>query len=235
MFIVHFRTHPILTAHCLEQEAPPVPCRSRQINSSLLNDQERLLYAQLSKQSSRETQRFQPPQDSPTGQDHGASDPSRTQHQNIRRFSPLSLPVSIYTELGLDGRSRSLPLLDSSCDREQSHRLSAPSHPPPRHSPRPVRQTTAAISRASSSGSSLEEANNTAVYHLAGSPGLCEMRLQGQEDVVYTEVPSELSTSRNTYESVEDLRPRQKQPSWGLKVSMVLISECTCTFLSPVV
>lgn len=212
-----------------------MPRRSRQVNSSVLNDQDRLLYAQLSKQSSRETQSFQPPQDSPTGQDHGTSDPSRTQHRNIRRFSPLSPPVSICTELGLDGRSRSLPLLDSSCDREQSNRLSAPSHPPPRHSPRPVRQTAAAVSRASSSGSSLEEANNAAVYHLAGSPGLCDMRLQGQEDVVYTEVPSGLSPSRNTYESVEDLRPRQKQASWGLKVSMILTSKCMCTFLSPVV
>uniref|UniRef100_A0A3B5KHB6 SH2 domain-containing protein n=1 Tax=Takifugu rubripes TaxID=31033 RepID=A0A3B5KHB6_TAKRU len=198
-------------------EAPPVPRRSRQIDSSFLNDQDRLLYAQLSNQSSRERQRLHPSQDSPTGQHQGTSDPSRTQHQNIRRLSPLLPPASIYTELGMDGRSRSLPLLDSSWDREQSHRLSAPSHTPPRHSPRSDRQSTAAVCSASSSGFSLEEASNAAVYHLAGSPRLCETRLQGQEDAVYTEVPSELITGRNTYESVEDLRTRQKQASWGLK------------------
>lgn len=203
-------------AYCLIQEAPPVPRRSRQIDSTFLNDQDRLLYAQLSNQSSRERQRLHPSQDSPTGQHQGTSDRSRTQHQNIRRLSPLSPPASIYTELGMDGRSRSLPLLDSNWDREQSHRLSAPSHTPPRHSPRPDRQTTAAVCT-SSSGFSPEEASNAAVYHLAGSPRLCETRLQGQ-DVVYTEVPSELITGRNTYEPVEDLRARQKQASWGLKV-----------------
>lgn len=200
-------------ACCLKQEAPPVPRRSRQIDSSFLNDQDRLLYAQLSNQSSKERQRLHPSQDSPTGQHQGTSDRSRTQHQNIRRLSPPSPPASIYTELGMDDRSRSLPLLDSSWDREQSHRLSAPSHTPPRHSPRPDRQT--------SSGFSLEEASNAAVYHLAGSPRLCETRLQGQEDVVYTEVPSELITGMNTYEPVEDLRTRQKQASWGLKVSAI--------------
>lgn len=193
-----------------------MPRRSPPIDSSLLKDQDRLLYAQLSQQSSRERKGLHPSRDSPTGQHQGTSDRSRTQHQNIRRLSPLSPPV--YTEQGLDSRSRSL-LLDSSSDREQSHRLSAPSHTPPRHSPRPVRQTTAAVCGASSSGFSLEEASNAAVYHLAGSPGLCETRLQGQEDVVYTEVPSELITGRNTYEPVEDLRTREKQASWGLKVS----------------
>lgn len=206
-------------ACCLKQEAPPVPRRSRQIDSSFLNDQDRLLYAQLSNQSSKERQRLHPSQDS--GQHQGTSDRSRTQHQNIRRLSPLLPPASIYTELGVDDRSRSLPLLDSSWDGEQSHRLSAPSHTPPRLSPRSDRHTTAAVCSASSSGFGLEEASNAAVYHLAGSPRLCETRLQGQEDVVYTEVPSELITGRNTYEPVEDLRTRQKQASWGLKVSAI--------------
>lgn len=200
-----------------------MPRRGRQIDSSFLNDQDRLLYAQLSNQSSRERQRLHPSQDSmwATGQHQGTSDRSRTQPQNIRRLSPPSPPASIYSELGMDGRSRSLPLLDSSWDREQSHRLSAPSHTPPRHSPRPDRHTTAAVCSASSSGFSPEEASNATVYHLAGSPRLCETRLQGQEDVVYTEVPSEFITGRNTYEPVEDLRTRQKQASWGFKVSAI--------------
>lgn len=223
-----------------------MPPRSRQVDSGLRNDQDRLLYAQLSKQASRETQRLQPCWDTLTGPDQGTSDRSTAQIQNTRRLSPPSWPASIYTELGLDGRSRSLPLLDSSSDKEQSCCLSASTNAPPRLSPRPVRQPPlsdaapeAAPCRASGrSGSSLEQASSSAaVYHLAGSPGLCETRLQRQEDVVYTEVSGrpESSPGVNTYEPVEDLRPRQKQTSWGLKVCTFHTSTCTCTFLIPFV
>uniref|UniRef100_H3CSK6 SH2 domain-containing protein n=1 Tax=Tetraodon nigroviridis TaxID=99883 RepID=H3CSK6_TETNG len=213
--------------------APPVPPRSRQVESSVWSDQERLLYAQLSKQASKETQRLQPCRDSLTGHDQRTFERSAPQLQNARRSSPLSQPVSIYTELGQDGRSRSLPLLDSSSDRGQSHCLSTHAHTPPRRSPRPVRQPAlsdaapeAALCTGSSSGSGLEQASGAAVYHLAGSPGPCEARLQQQEDVVYTEVPDKPNTlsrgaesnpGMNTYEPVEDLRPRQKQACWGLK------------------
>ena len=222
-----------------------MPPRSRQVDGSLRNDQDRLLYAQLSKQASREAGRMQPCWDSLTGHDRGTSE---AQLQNSRRLSPLSRPTSIYTELGLDSRSRSLPLLDSSSDKKKSHWRGTPAHTSPRPSPRPVRQ--AALSEAApeadlrSASSSLEQAGGAAVYHLAGSPGLCEARLQRQEDVVYTdvvypEVPGKPDTlshgaescpGMNTYEPVEDLRPRQKQASWGFKVSTIHTSTCMCTF-----
>lgn len=214
-----------------------MPPRSRQVDNGLRNDQDRLLYAQLSKQASRETRRLQPCWDGLTGHDQGTSERSAAQLQND---SPLSRPASIYTELGLDSRSRSLPLLDSSSNKEQSYCQSAPTNALPRLSPRPVRQPAlsdpapeATPCRASSSGSSLE----SAVYHLAGSPGLCETRLQRQEDVVYTEVAGrpESTPGANTYEPVEDLRPRQKQASWGLKVRTLHTSTCACTFLIPFV
>lgn len=222
-----------------------MPPRSRQVECSLRKDQERLLYAQLSKQASRETQRLHPCQDSLTGHDPGTSDRSTTQPQSARRFSPLCRPVSIYSDLGQDGRSRSLPLLDSSSDRQQPHCPSTPAHTPPRRSPWPVRQPAlcdatpeAALCRVSSSGSGLEQASGAALYQLAGSPGPCETRLQWQEDVVYTEVPDKSNAlshgarsdfGMNTYEPVEDFRPRQKQTSWGLKVSPIH----TSTFLLP--
>lgn len=229
-----------------------MPPRSRQVDSSLRNDQDRLLYAQLSKQTSREMQRMQPCWNSLPGHDQGTSDRSTTQIENTRRFIPLSRPASIYTEMGLDSRSRSLPLLDSSSEKEQPYCLNTPAHTPERHSPRPVKQPAlsdtapeAAHCRANSSGSSLEQANSAAaVYHLAGSPGLCETRLQRQENVVYAEVPGKLGTlshgaesnpGMNTYEPVEDLRPRQKQVSWGLKVSTIHMSTCMCRFLIPFV
>lgn len=219
-----------------------MPPRSRQVDCSLRKDQDRLLYAQLSKQASRDTQRLQPYRDSPAGHHQGTSERSATQLQNTRRLSPLSRPVSIYTELGLDSRSRSLPLLDSSSDKEQPSCLSTPAHTPARHSPQPARETVLsdaapepALCRPGSSGSSLEQASSAAVYHLAGSPGLRKARLPRQEEVVYTEVPgrpttlphrAESSPGMNTYESVEELRPRQKQASWGLKVSTIHISTC---------
>lgn len=177
----------------------------------------------------------------------GTSERSSAQLPNAKRSSPLSRPVSIYTELGLESRSRSLPLLDM----EQSYCLSTSALTPPRHSPRPARRAAlsdaapeAALCRASSSssGSILEQAGSAGVYHLAGSPGLCEPRLQRQEDVVYTEVPGQLealprggesSPGMNTYEPVEDVRPRPKQASWGLKVSTFHTNTCRCAFLIP--
>lgn len=190
---------------------------------------------------------MQPCRDSLTAHDQRTSDRPTAQLHNTRRFSPLTRPASIYTELGADSRSRSLPLLDSSSDKEQSYCLSTAAHTPPR----PVRQPALgdaahqqALCRASSSASSLEQASGAAVYHLAGSTGLCETRLQRQEDVVYTEVSSKPDTlshgaesnpDMNTYEPVEDLRPRQKQACWGLKVSTIHTSTCMCTFLIPFV
>lgn len=129
------------------------------------------------------------------------------------RCSPLSR-----SELSvLDSKSRSLPLLDSSSDGEQSYRLSAPPDTPPRLSPRPLRQgngsspkseRTDLCSRASSSHS-LEYVNDSAVYHLAGRPGSphttsFDTRLSIPEehaDSVYAEVSGE-APADFTYEPI---------------------------------
>lgn len=152
--------------------------------------------------------------------DQGRSERLTAQHQNIRRCSPLSLPVSVYSELSLlDNRSRSLPLLDSTSDGEQSSSLSAPPHTPPRLSPKPVRnityyeppaETTVPCSRPSSSRySSLEYMNDSAVYHLAGRPGsphttASDTKAEQHRDSLYAEVPSESLFGRvphiSTYE-----------------------------------
>lgn len=218
----------------VKQEVPPLPRRIRHLDNSLLNDQDKILYAQLMKQAHKETPEHE----------QGRSERLTAQH----------LPVSVYSELShLDNRSRSLPLLDSTSDGEQSSSLSAPPHTPPRLSPKPVRnityydppaETTVPCSRPSSSRySSLEYTNDSAVYHLAGRPGsphttVSDTRAEQHRDSLYAEVPSEslfgrvpyISTyerhhgdvvkrvpSSNTYEPVEDIRP--KQSSWGLKVS----------------
>lgn len=246
----------------MKQEAPPLPRRSRKLDSGLLNDQDRVLYAQLRKQSPSGIPRLHNicqnnvPEDNP-----GRSERSTTQHQNIRRCSPPSVPHSVYSELGLlDGKSRSPPLWDNSSDGEQSYRLSAPPHTPPRLSPKPVRHVTCydpppektdSCSRPSSSRHSLENMSDSAVYHLAGRPGsphttLSETRSEQHWDSVYAEVLGESLIGRfphantyemnrghedaakpkpnsDTYEPVEDIiRPQNKHPSWGLKVSNVV-------------
>lgn len=153
-----------------------MPRRSRHLDSGPVND---LLYAQLRKQIPREIPRSQHIcQDNFPGNNPGRAGRSPTQDQN--RCSPPAGPESVYCELGpLDTKSRSLTLLDNSSDGEQSYRLSAPPHTPPRLSPKPVRQAnysgpaperTDSCSRASSCNS-LENMSDSAVYHLAGRPG----------------------------------------------------------------
>ncbi|XP_042352254.1 SH2 domain-containing protein 7-like isoform X2 [Plectropomus leopardus] len=231
------------------EEVPPLPRRIRNLDSGPLNDPDRVLYAQLRKQSPREIPRFQHScQDGFPGE--GRAVRSTGQDQNSR-CSPPSGPESVYSELSLlDTKSRSLPRLDNSSDAEQSYRLSAPPHTPPRLSPKPVRETTYfgqqlektdSSSRASSSHS-MEHMSDGAVYHLAGKPGSphttsSHTRSSAPEqhsDSVYAEVPDEAVISRfphdntyelipchedaaNTYEPLEDIRPKHHHSSWGLK------------------
>ncbi|XP_044212750.1 LOW QUALITY PROTEIN: SH2 domain-containing protein 7-like [Thunnus albacares] len=220
------------------QEVPPLPRRSRHLESAPVNDQDNVLYAQLMKQPPREIPRAQHiSQDNLTVR-------STTQDQIIGRCSPPSRPaVTVYSELGLlDYKSRSLPLLDHSSDGEHSHRLSAPPCTPPRLSPKPNRQaksygptaeTTDACSR------SLDYVSESAVYHLAGRPHTTSTETRSltpemHSDSVYAEVTAEALVSRlphnntyelipghkdttDTYEPLEDIRPKHQHSCWGLK------------------
>ncbi|KAK9516659.1 hypothetical protein VZT92_024578 [Zoarces viviparus] len=221
------------------EEVPPLPRRSRHLASGPLNDPDGVLYAQLMKQSPREIPTFQHIcQDNLPGDNVGRAERSTIQDQ--------SRAESVYSELGLlDSKSRSLPLLDSISDGEQSYRLSAPPHTPPRLSPKPVRQTASFaplpertdLSSKASSSHSLEHISDGAVYHLAGRPGSPHTTSSGTR---YAEVPNEAVVGRfprdntyelipghedtatpepnsNTYEPLEDIRPKHKHPSFGLK------------------
>ncbi|XP_041795640.1 SH2 domain-containing protein 7-like isoform X2 [Chelmon rostratus] len=201
------------------QEGPPLPRRSRNLDGGPLNDQDRVLYAQLRKQSPREIPRFQHIcQDDLPGDNPGRAERSATQDHNTRRCSPPSRPDSVYSELSpLDSKSRSLPLLDNSSNGEQPYRLSAPPSTPPRLSPSAVRQApchdqekTGSCSRPSGSHS-LEHISESAVYHLAGRPSgthttSTEARAERHTDSVYAEVTSEALAGRvphvNTYEPI---------------------------------
>lgn len=237
------------------KEGPPLPRRSRNLDSGPLNDQDKVLYAQLRGQPTRDIPRSQNIcQDNLPGDNPRRVERSTNQGHNIRRCSPPSGPESLYSVLGLlDGKSKSLPLLGNSSDGEQSYRLSAPPNTPPRLSPRPARQVTfygpmpemTDSSSRPSSTHSLEHMSNSAVYHLAGRPSSphttpSETRSEQHTDSLYAEVSGEAHVSNfphvntyelipgledtakpppnsNTYEPLEDIRPKHSQSSWGLK------------------
>ncbi|XP_054476718.1 SH2 domain-containing protein 7-like [Anoplopoma fimbria] len=216
------------------EEVPPLPRRSRLLASGALNDQDRVLYAQIRKQSPRDIPRFQHiSQDNLPGDNVGRAERSTIQDQNR-----CSLPCgaeSVYSELSLlDSKSRSLQLLDNTSDGEQSYRLNAPPNTPPRLSPKPVRQTTDSTARSSHG---LEYMNDGAIYHLAGRPGSPHTT---SSVIRYDEVPNEAvigsfpldntyelisgdedtatpEPDSNTYEPLNDIRPKHKHSSCWLK------------------
>ncbi|XP_028287299.1 LOW QUALITY PROTEIN: SH2 domain-containing protein 7-like [Parambassis ranga] len=228
------------------EEVPPLPRRTRHLDSGTFNDHDKVLYAQLRKQSPRETQRAQHIfQDSSPA---GRADRWTSRNQNFGRCSPPSGPDSAYSELSLlENKSRSLPLLDDRFDGEQSYRLAVPPDTPPRLSPKPIRPAASCnvsqsekmdlCSRPSSSPV-LDYTSDTAVYHLAGRPGsphTTSLTLGQQSDSVYAEVPNEgccfsdntyelipshketakPKLNSNTYEPLEDIRPKHNTSSWG--------------------
>ncbi|XP_029379502.1 SH2 domain-containing protein 7-like isoform X1 [Echeneis naucrates] len=224
------------------KEAPPLPLRSRPFNSVPLHDQERVLYAQLRKQSPQEIPRIQ------QGPQSHLPERSTAQDQNLIRCSPPSRPDSVYSELSLleSTKRRSLPPPYNSFEAEHNNRLGAhPPHTPPRLSPRPIRQARSCVPRSEktdscSAPSSLESMSHSGLYHLAGRPGspheTGSLSSEQESDSLYAEVPGETPFSRfcqnstyelipghedaahpklNTYEPLEDVRPRVlKNDKW---------------------
>lgn len=236
------------------EEVPPLPRRSRHVDSVHLNDQDKLLYAQLRKHSPREIPRFQHTcQDSLPGDIPARPERSFTLDQNIRRCSPPAGPDSVYSELGLlESRSNSLPPLENRPDGDMYYRLSVPPSTPPRLSPKPARQgasyspTPDKMDSFGRQSHSLEHMEDNAVYFLAGRPinprttTSSDTRSEQHSDSVYAEVPGEATAGHfpndgtyelipghedtaqpkpkgNTYEPLEDIRPKHNHSSWGLK------------------
>ncbi|XP_039989132.1 LOW QUALITY PROTEIN: SH2 domain-containing protein 7-like [Xiphias gladius] len=232
------------------EEVPPLPHRNRHLDGCHLNDQDRILYAQLMKQSPKELPRFQHIfQGHLPGDNPGRAERSTAQDQNVIRCSPESGQPYIYSELSLleNSKSRSLSLLENGLEGEHYYRPSARPQTPLRLSPKPIRQATGWIPRSEktdsrSAPSSLDRMNDSAVYHLAGKSGsprvasseTSSLTFEQHSDSVYTEVPNErfspyntyelipghedaadLKTNSNTYEPLEDFRPKAlKNDKW---------------------
>ncbi|KAM7396752.1 hypothetical protein PAMP_019769 [Pampus punctatissimus] len=225
---------PVVTVRA---EVPPLPRRSRHLEMPL-NNENKVLYAQLRKQPPREMPRTQHLcQDNLTGR-------STTQDQNISRCSPMSRPVvSVYSELSmLDCKSKSLPLLDHNSGGEHSYALSTPPNTPPRLSPKPNGQAKSyglMTDKTDMCSHSLDYLTERAVYHLAGRPHTTSTETRSlasklRSDSVYAEVSSEALTGHlphdntyelipghkdtaDTYQPLEDIRPKHPHSSWGLK------------------
>ncbi|XP_029009415.1 SH2 domain-containing protein 7-like [Betta splendens] len=198
-------TRPV-KSHRTPEEVPPLPRRSRHLDGASIGDQDGVLYAQLRKQAPRERPRSQN-----LCQDAG---PGGNPRKAPRSAAAPPGPVDAsYSELSLleGGKSRSLPLLDAG-GAERCCRLSAP----PRLSPRPGRPAPPAEAGPDPRSHSLDYVGDGAVYHLAGGqPGRSPCA-----DNTYELIPEHEDAGRpqpggNTYEPLEDLRPRPSKNENG--------------------
>uniref|UniRef100_A0A8C6LSW5 SH2 domain-containing protein n=1 Tax=Nothobranchius furzeri TaxID=105023 RepID=A0A8C6LSW5_NOTFU len=226
-------------ASVLRTEVPPLPQRSRQLDASTFTDEERSLYAQLKKHTVKDSPRGpQISQDSLPGVNPRKAERLMVKKQNNGGSSPPSGPEAIYSELNpLDTKSKSLPLLDSMFDGEQSYRLSMPPSTPPRLSPKPVRPVTNCTPQSKSSHS-LDGMTCNAVYHMVGPTTFRSSKEEQQNYSLYAEVGFESPVinidstyellpdhkepakpkHHNTYEPVEDNRRKINNSSWGIKM-----------------
>lgn len=226
-----------------QEEVPPLPRRTRHVESSPVINNDGVLYAQLRKQTPRDAPRArQSSEDKSPSPKQGKTERRTAKEQNNGRCTPPSDPESLYSELSvLDSKSMSLPLLDSSSDGEQCYRLSVPPDTPPRLSPRPVRQASGSPSQSNSSHS-LDRLSDHSIYHLAGShsptPSETTSSTEQPDDSLYAEVsieapvidnddtyeilpnhkePAKPKTNSNSHEPVEETKRKYNHGSWGIK------------------
>ncbi|XP_034031508.1 SH2 domain-containing protein 7-like [Thalassophryne amazonica] len=201
------------------QDIPPLPQRSKHLEVGSPNDrkpeQGGVMYTELQKKLHRELTHIC--QNSSSEQYSATSGREKMQDQSINRCSPIPAENCVYSLL-LDNKTRSLPLLDSSCDGAQSYRLSATSLTPLQRSPMPLRQATSynplpqnPNSHCRPNSNILDYRSKEAVYHLAGRPGsphaVTDYRFMiSEEDTTYAEVSPEFLSCHfhyeNTYEQI---------------------------------
>ncbi|XP_060932083.1 SH2 domain-containing protein 7-like [Limanda limanda] len=229
------RTQPRQSNRTLE-EVPPLPLRNRLFDIGPPHNQDGVLYAQLRKQSPRDKPRSQHifqghlPGDNPARPERSTS-----QNQTISRCSPPSgQGSSLYPQLSLPESSNGRSRPDYSSDGEHFFRLTTPPHTPPRLSPKPVRQVTRSLPRLDPCG--LEPAlyylaGKSGCPHSAVSETSSETSEQSSESpyaevaglALFSHLPGDNTyelipvhkdsvdpeTGNNTYEPLEDLRPKR--------------------------
>ncbi|MCI4381797.1 hypothetical protein PGIGA_G00256190 [Pangasianodon gigas] len=154
---------------------------------------------------------------------------------------------TVYSELSLsDCRSKSLPLLDNNTREERSYTLNTFTVNPPQLSPKLQRENAKKTSshEGPSHSHSLDKLSDHSFYQLAGkSANPTDMKQQEKSDATYAEVPcepgpnhlllentyeqipetmsttnpKEISVQGNTYETLEDFKPKPSESAWGFK------------------
>lgn len=159
---------------------------------------------------------------------------------------------TVYSELSLsDCRSKSLPLLDDNTSKERPYKLNTFTGNPPQLSPKLQRENAKKISshEMASHSYSLDKLSDQSFYQLAGKSALQDdMKQEDKSDATYAEVPceprsnhlllentyeqipesrtttnpEENSVQGNTYETLEDFKPKPSESTWGFKVRSCL-------------
>lgn len=230
----------------LSQAIPPVPKRGSPLKTSSLEEKSSsnskvLLYAQL--EQTRPLESRDSDARAARARHRGAmpvSCPPNVTAQNM----PGPGKSTVYSELSLsDCRSKSLPLLDDNTREERSYA--------PQLSPKLQRENAkkTCSHEAPSHSHSLDKLSDHSFYQLAGkSAQQGDMKQEEKSDATYAEVPceprsnhlllentyeqipesrsttnpKENSVQGNTYETLEDFKPKPTESTWGFKVSTCL-------------
>ncbi|XP_017341211.1 SH2 domain-containing protein 7 isoform X2 [Ictalurus punctatus] len=224
------------------KRSSPVKTNSLEEKSSL--DNKVLLYAQLDQARPLESRNSDAR--AAWARQRGAmpvSSPPKVTAQDM----PEPGKGTIYSELSLlDCRSKSLPLLDDNTREEHSYNINTFTVNPPQLSPKLQRDYAKKTSshEVPSHSHSLDKLSDHSFYQLAGkSASQNDRKQQEKSDATYAEVPceprpnhllventyeqipesrsttnpKENSVQGNTYETLEDFKPKPSESAWGFK------------------
>ncbi|TSM52290.1 SH2 domain-containing protein 7 [Bagarius yarrelli] len=228
---------------------PPVPKRSSPVKTSSLEEKcssrTNVLYAQL--EQARPLESRDSDTRPPRARYSGAMPVSGPPNVTAQGIPAPSVKVTVYSELSLlDCRSKSLPLLDNNTRNERSYRNNTFTESPPPLTQRENAKKTSSH-EVSSHSQSLDKLSDHSFYQLAGkSAKQINMQQQRTSNSMYAEVPSEPRPNRllfentyeqipesrsttnlnensvqgNTYETLEDFKPKPSESVWGFKSDM---------------
>lgn len=179
---------------------------------------------------------------------HGGTGPVLGPPNVTAQDMPTPGKATIYSELSLsECRSKSLPLLEDNTKDEPSYTENTFKENPPQLFTKPQRENAKKTSshEVPNHSHSMDKLSDHSFYQLAGtSAQQIDMQQRGKSDATYAEVPceprpnhlllentyeqipesrsttnpNENSVHGNTYETLEDFKPKPSESTWGFKV-----------------
>ncbi|GAA6105055.1 SH2 domain-containing protein 7 isoform X1 [Tachysurus ichikawai] len=178
---------------------------------------------------------------------HGGTGPVLGPPNVTAQDMPTPGKATIYSELSLsECRSKSLPLLEDNTKDEPSYTENTFKENPPQLFTKPQRENAKKTSshEVPNHSHSMDKLSDHSFYQLAGtSAQQIDMQQRGKSDATYAEVPceprpnhlllentyeqipesrsttnpNENSVHGNTYETLEDFKPKPSESTWGFK------------------